>query len=45
MYGVGKQVILRLTQSSQAGARTELGNKDFEVIFDFQSRDFGEGGG
>ena len=26
VYGVGKQVILRLTQSSRAGARTELGN-------------------
>ena len=24
--GVGKQVILRLTQSSRAGTRTELGN-------------------
>ena len=26
MYGVGKQVILRLTQSSRAGTKTELGN-------------------
>ena len=25
--GVGKQVILRLTQSSRAGTRTELGNR------------------
>ena len=31
--GVGKQVILRLTQSSGAGARTELGKIQFQVFF------------
>ena len=30
--GVGKQVILRLTQSSGAGARTELGNNKVDIM-------------
>ena len=31
--GVGKQVILRLTQSSGAGARTELGNLQLRSFY------------